>query len=245
LVKIANKIGRVFFGNQERYEQATNWHKESVDLLDKFDSESTSISLSEVQFRLGLIDELVFREEKEQQEQRRWQYVAVFIMMVYIIGIAVVTLYIDASQSNRPTPIFSLPLSVVMWAATGSLAAILYRFYTEQSRIRLAAEVRWLIARPIIGIIMGAIVYFTVVSGLILLGASPGAAERASNDPMPVGRMEVYWIIAFLAGFSDKFYLGIINLLVEKTFRVEDKSKPEGNPKPENELSGRSQGRTS
>jgi hypothetical protein len=67
---------------------------------------------------------------------------------------------------------------------------------------------------------MGAVVYFALVSGLVLLGANPATTDQASNNPKPSNHIQVYWIIAFLAGFSDKFYLGIIDLLVEKTFRV-------------------------
>ncbi len=64
---------------------------------------------------------------------------------------------------------------------------------------------------------MGAVVYLALVSGMVLFGVTPSAASQPNVASAPSGRIEVYWIISFLAGFSDKFYIGIINLLVEKT----------------------------
>jgi hypothetical protein len=115
-----------------------------------------------------------------------------------------------------------------MWGAAGSLAAILYRFYTEKGRVRFASEVRWLIARPIIGIIMGAVVYIALVSGLVLVGGIPSTTiNQTSSGSTLVGRIEVYWVLAFLAGFSDKFYIGIIDLLVEKTIKTKENETKE------------------
>jgi hypothetical protein len=117
--------------------------------------------------------------------------------------------------------LFGVPVGVILWGAAGSLAAILYRFYTEQGRIRFATEFRWLIARPIIGIIMGGVVFIALTSGLVLLMSSPSSTDAASALP----HKEAFWIVAFLAGFSDKFYLGVIDLLVARTVKSEEKDQ--------------------
>lgn len=210
LAKLTIRTARVFFGNQERYEQASQWRKEAGDLLD-----NNETATSEIKFLLSSIDELVLREKKEQQEQRVWQYAAIGIIVVYLVGLVIAVLKVD---KGLEIPIYDIPISIVLWGALGSLAAILYKFYTEQNRIHLEYEVRWLIARPVIGIIMGAVTYFALRSGLILLGATPSSIKDSNA---------IYSIISFLAGFSDKFYIGIINLLVEKTFMVTEQQKDE------------------
>jgi hypothetical protein len=220
LFNLTAKTAKAFFDNNERYEQASIWRTLASDALDSVQTVATTTHLSNVQTYLNSLNELINREIKEQKEQRYWQIAAIFIIVLYTAGLLSVIFYTDVTKSNTPTPIFGVPLSVIMWGAAGSLAAILYRFYTEQGRIRFASEFRWLIARPIIGIIMGAVVYLAVISGLALLGAT--TSSNNGTIPAQESRIEVYWVIAFLAGFSDKFYLGVIDLLVARTIRSED-----------------------
>jgi hypothetical protein len=204
---LTKKAAQVFFESPDRRTQAKNWRLEANDAF-------SNGQLVEAQSLINSIDELVLREIREQVDQKTWQWMAVGIMFIYIGLLAVFAVYTNAAQEND-SKIFGIPLGIIVWGATGSLAAILYKFYTAEDRVRLAQEVRWLIARPIIGIIMAGLSYLTLVSGFVLLGAAPAGSESIAAGP--VGRIEIYWIFAFLAGFSDKFYLGIIDLLVAKT----------------------------
>ncbi|MGB5595592.1 MAG: hypothetical protein WBM62_16370, partial [Crocosphaera sp.] len=65
---------------------------------------------------------------------------------------------------NFKLPIIDIPVWVIFWGALGSLSAILYHFYTENKRVKFSKEFRWLIARPIIGIVMSAVAYLAVQS---------------------------------------------------------------------------------
>lgn len=231
LVILTNKSAKVFIEDGRRYDKAVEWRQLAGRTLSGDDPGLTAdrFSLSEAQFCLDSLNELILREQREQREQRNWQLAALFIMAIYIGGLALPVI-LSEYKTGEPTgvsliPIFGIPLSVIMWGAAGSLAAILYRFYTEKDRINFAPEVRWLIARPMIGIIMSAVVYIAIVSGLILLGASPRIADQASSAPVPKGQLEVYWALAFLAGFSDKFYIGVINLLVHRSMAGEDEQE--------------------
>jgi hypothetical protein len=221
---LTNDSARTFFENEERYNKAAEWRREAGRYLD----EGYKTDLNEVQYLLTALKELIIKEQREQKNQNRWQYIAVLIILLYIFGLGYVT-YIAAHQSYLGSiPIFGIPLWVVMWGATGSLAAILYRFYTEQNRIRLSSEVRWLIARPIIGIIMSAIAFLAVQSGLILLGAQSAStlgSVQSSEVNVITNSARIAAIICFLAGFSDRVYLGIINLLVDRAFGSEQGSQ--------------------
>jgi hypothetical protein len=210
IFRLSSKAASVFFDDERRFEAASGWIGKARGLLD------ASGSLSEVENCINSLNELVTREEREQKDERYWQYAAVITMLVYVALLVVAALSTVKNQEMLGTSILGVPLSVILWGATGSLAAILHRFYTEQGRIRFAAEFRWLIARPVIGIIMGAVVYLAFFSGLILLGA------EGSSTPAAPGERKVFWIIAFLAGFSDKVYLGVIDLLVARTVRMEE-----------------------
>jgi hypothetical protein len=212
LFRLSSKAARVFFGDEQRFAVASVWVERAGNILDGTDKTS---SLSVVQSFLNQLNELVAREEREQAEETKWQSSALAVMSLYVIVIVVSAVLTNNSPSLLGTRVFHVPLFVILWGAAGSLAAILYRFYTEQGQIRFASEFRWLIARPIIGIIMGAVVYLALFSGLILVSAS----GPAGGDDM---RREAFCIIAFLAGFSDKFYLGVIDLLVARTVRTQE-----------------------
>jgi hypothetical protein len=219
LFRLSSKAARIFFEDEQRFNVASKWNEKAGNILDGTDTVST---LSVVQSCLNSLNELVAREEQEQRDENRWQYWAIAVMVIYVgllVGSALIT---NRSPVLLTTAVFGIPLSVIIWGAAGSLAAILYRFYTEQGRIRFAAEFRWLIARPIIGIIMGAVVYLALISGMILVTQNGGGAAVAAGANPPAIRMESFWIIAFLAGFSDKFYLGVIDLLVARTVRSEE-----------------------
>jgi hypothetical protein len=220
LTKLSAKTAKVFFFDTCRYDEAEELRNKAGIAMDKLTDTVTASDLSEVESNLTALEEIINREEREQKEQRSWQYAALAIMCLYIIGLGVSVAVFKAADSITVTPVFGVPVAVVLWGAAGSLATILYRFYNEQGRIRFAYEFRWLIARPIIGIIMGAVVYLAIRSGLILLGADISAP--APNGAGQGARIEVYSVIAFLAGFSDKFYLGVIDLLVAQTVRTEE-----------------------
>jgi len=216
LRRLTYTISRVFIDNPNRFNQSKKWLMQASEILDKNDGE-----LVEAQAMISSVNKLIITEEDELREQRNWRFFAVAIMICYISMLGIVFIFTNFLTLNQIPPsqditFFGVPILIVIWGAIGSLAAILYRFYTAERRIHFDLEVRWLIARPIIGIIMGAMAYLALSSGLMLLSTQP---EQV------VIRQEVFWIVAFLAGFSDRFYMGTINLLVDKTIGNNDKDK--------------------
>jgi hypothetical protein len=142
------------------------------------------------------------------------------LVVSYVIAIAaIIAVGGNAWEVTTEVPIIGVPISVLMWAAIGSVAAILYRFYTRE-RGRVSREIRWLIARPVFGIIMGALSYLAVLSGLFIFGTAAGA------DPAAIGaRPHLMWMLAFLGGFSDRIFDTIIHGVVNRISGPED-SRP-------------------
>ena len=102
-------------------------------------------------------------------------------------------------------PIIEVPLPILIWSAIGSFTAILYRF-NKSGDIEIQDPLRWLFTRPLTGIVMGVIVYFAIKIGLL--------AAIASGESINVGESEVFWVIAFVGGFSDKFADTVLRALV-------------------------------
>jgi|GEM_PF-6835071 len=156
-------------------------------------------------YELRLIHVIITREQKSQDGEKMWRWIVPILILSYIVAIVVsITLGQRYYTSQMEIPLLGVPVSVIIWASLGSLGAILYRFYTRQPG-RLVDEVRWLVARPIIGIIMGALGYLTVLSGIFAFGGA-SAADAASNS-----RPQLMWLVAFLGGFSDRFFESVID----------------------------------
>ena len=113
-------------------------------------------------------------------------------------------------------PILSVPVTVTLWSLIGSLAAMLYRFNKASE---MDEPLRWLFTRPVTGMVMGTIVYLLIKGTLIL-----------SSSGIPInslGAQEVMWLIAFLAGFSDRFCDFVLNLVVGRLAGVAMESQPQ------------------
>lgn len=108
-------------------------------------------------------------------------------------------------DKNWIMPIVSVPVTVVLWSLIGSLAAMLYRF-NRSSDSDLEDPLRWLFTRPLTGMVMGMIVYL-MIKGTLIVSDSQLAIGS-------LGSQEVIWLVAFLAGFSDRFSDFVLNLIV-------------------------------
>jgi hypothetical protein len=197
---------------QQMFDQLQN-----ADKLLRGDVQDLKVTLSQVQFEVKKVHVAISREQEVQRGEKRLSIVVPILVAVYTIAISAV-LFVGSSYwaSNAEIPIVGIPVSVLMWAALGSLAAILYRFYTRQ-RGSVSKEIRWLIARPIIGIIMGALTYLAVLSGLLIFGTTMGTMGAGTTNSA-AARPQLLWILAFFGGFSDRVFKGILDLVTSKLF---------------------------
>ena len=68
---------------------------------------------------------------------------------------------------------------------------------------------------------MGMVSYISIVAGLFVFGA---ATQTTLGTPET--RPQLLWVVAFLAGFSDKFFEGFIRTLVSKFSDAAPESPP-------------------
>lgn len=255
--RLRSLSSRVLLDNEVRGAKAQEHLRQVDDILAKAKNpsitppQSTTLVLKDAEYHLAVVDELILREQNELRGQRLWQYGSMLAVVIYIIVLIVAALAVrnldQAAQTNQlfnavtgssatfesqfnTVIILGVPLSVLVWGAGGSLAAILYRFYkTPQSeRVQWGYEFRWLLARPLIGIIMAAVAYVALFAGVFVLEGAATGMETAAG----VRRPELFYVVAFLAGFSDKFYEGIIELLTSRVGSPKTETANGTNPAP-------------
>jgi hypothetical protein len=140
--------------------------------------------------------------------RRRVRLFGVIISLLSVAGIAAFLYfaYKAGLNGNLALPILGIPACVLLWSAIGSFAAILYRFTNAGDR-ELEDPLRWLFSRPLTGIVMGSITFLVIKAGLLTITQTSAGAVTApaANEAM--------WLIAFLAGFSDRFADGLLKSL--------------------------------
>jgi hypothetical protein len=205
----SGRAGRIHWIDLTRRKQSDKLRNLLGSELPELEKKDYLSDWENVQLRLTMWDELLKEEERELEEQKQWKIMSIGIAMAYLL---LLLLAIPLFSTNAD--IFGIPFPIVIWSAVGSFAAILYRFYKSPRRVKFEVEFRWLVARPIIGIVMGTLAYLTLVSGMMIFGSGNSSGTPSTIEE--TGQMTQYWIVAFLAGFSDKFYEKIIELLVSR-----------------------------
>ncbi|HAC63437.1 MAG TPA: hypothetical protein DCF68_07825 [Cyanothece sp. UBA12306] len=176
---------------------------------DTGESDIDESDLDKADFDIRRVGAVLSREIQQQKWEARLRFIVPILVFVYtaiIVGI----IFIGSNTWDTETiiPIIDIPVFVLVWSGIGSLATILFRFYKKQQK-SASDEIRWLIARPIIGIITGAVVYLAIISGLTFLGLTN--IDEAVNQKIS---SEAIAIIAFLGSFSDLVFDTVINNII-------------------------------
>lgn len=170
-------------------------------LLDSMKEVYQAASVKDLEIPVVNIESIETNLKNIRDDKKKRKSVRLWAVIVSIVGAFAIGVYIWLADyrgiSNASTvKIINLPVPVILWSVVGSVAAILYRF-TNAGDSELREPLRWLVARPLSGIIMGAVTYLIIKVGLITINAD-NAANTLNNS-------EVMYLIAFLAGFSDRF----------------------------------------
>ncbi len=141
----------------------------------------------------------------------RVRFAGVVISFVFLAAIGIYLYYAPrlGVSANSVITILGIPVSVLLWSVVGSFAAILYRFSMSGDR-NLEDPLRWFFSRPLTGVVMGSITFLVIKVG-VLTFASGSNAQPVVTD---LGSKELMWLVAFLAGFSDRFSDGLLKSLI-------------------------------
>jgi hypothetical protein len=102
-----------------------------------------------------------------------------------------------------------VPRPVLLWALIGTFTSMLLRCLHSPFADRTEA-LRWMLFRPVVGVVMGVVMYLMVIAGLLVL-----AGTREARTP------ELLWIIAFVGSFSDTLSINPLQRLLGR-FRPVD-----------------------
>jgi hypothetical protein len=131
------------------------------------------------------------------------------VTILYIILIIGIMMVVSIVIWDRPTPTIAwVPVDILEWAFIGGMIAVIYRLAYQRKRYTNLVQLgTWVIARPLIGTVMGVLVYFLALGTLQVVTGKP--------DPVP-GGTRLFYLIAFIAAFSDRWYTALIDWFSSK-----------------------------
>lgn len=222
-----NMVSKI--GHREIREEA-RMHLEVIgQLVKKLDSDqltSTDIDVlsDEAQAAVGVMTELEKRrlivEELVQTDRKRrnWTvgvviaYIGLVIASTTFAGIRWGTRFLfgQVPLDELSVPLLGVPWPVIVWSLIGSFAAMIHRF-NQRPIHDFGDAVKWMLTRPVQGVVLGSAFYLVLVSGLFLL-----TGGSTINQSGLIAADEVILVLSFLVGFSDRFADSVFNTLVEK-----------------------------
>ncbi|MGH1334802.1 MAG: hypothetical protein ACRBFS_01645 [Aureispira sp.] len=182
--------------------------EELASILDTNKSEDTFTPISTVVHIINIYDEmqqyqqnildLQIKDQERANRTRKGVLVGIAVTFTFLIAILVFLNSQDITwREIRVYPILGIPMGIVVWSFIGSFAAMLTQFY-QKPVYEFGNTLKWVIIRPVLGVVMGAAVYLALYS-LVLSPAN-------SSSLLPL-------LVAFFVGYSDTFTFDILNTI--------------------------------
>jgi hypothetical protein len=181
--------------------------------------------MTEIEKRRLLVEKLV----QSDRRRRNWTMFSVILYICIALGLTIFLIFqwgafLTTGQEQLGQlrlPLIGIPWPVIVWSLIGSFAAMIHRFNASPI-YNFSDTLKWMLTRPVQGIVLGSAFYLILISGLfILTGRSASVAENSLASD------SVILVLCFLVGFSDRFADSVLNTLVRRYSSDPNNDKPE------------------
>lgn len=205
LQTVINMMGQI--KNSVDQAKIRNLVAETQDAIYQSDEKVAVLKLSEASTHTILTIEKEDIEEKQKKSESRARQTVLWVAVSLLVTVVVlVYIFRDVWTATTIIPVIALPISIVVWSFIGGVAAMLQAFVgTKKDAKQINYE--WLLWRPVVGVIMGSVLYLAVSAGLAVLGQSDVNTINSRGNFF-------LWTLAFLGGFSDKFAILVFDNIV-------------------------------
>jgi hypothetical protein len=167
---------------------------------------------------------------KDESDIRPEHRILLWIAVGCVIWLFAAMAVISIMLWNQPDPTIAyVPVPILQWSFIGGVIAVLYQLAYRHNMPGVSLYI-WVVTKPIIGMAMGALVYFLALGGVFILAPSfhttpqpvvqapaesnlPGAQQ--SNRPINVS-IFLLNALAFMGGFSEQFSTGLIRRITSE-----------------------------
>jgi len=127
------------------------------------------------------------------------------ILITYqVVALIVLGVWTYLTFNREDWTLVGVPQMVLEWSLIGAVGGGLYRLssYPRLSVTEKAELYLWVLAKPFVGVALGAVIYFLAVGGVLVL-----------NGEAKVQHSELLAALGFFAAFSDKFAFAVLDRL--------------------------------
>lgn len=161
------------------------------------------------EFRVADVNRQIEAENKVRQDEAKLTWIIPAIIIFYIILVVSAVVFTAGNTTSDPViPLINVPLSILVWSAIGSLSALVYRYYRRIKKSSLISEIRLAFGKFWVGLVSGAIFYFSIRSGLFIL-----SNQQVDLNQSPLGQQQLIWVLVWLISFSDFVFERVITRL--------------------------------
>lgn len=179
--------------------------------------------IKEIEKHNQVIEVLVDADKIKTRKTKSMVITSLSSFIILITLLIVVTSYFNINISDRKLPFLGVPLQVIIWGFIGSFASMIYRF-NKKPIYDFGDSVKWLITRPVQGVILSAAFYLVLISSQFVFSGADSVNGLVNSH-------ELILMFSFLIGFSDKFadkaFSTLIDKYISKNSAEEEKSKTE------------------
>lgn len=181
-------------------EQALTWLKQAREALlspDGYDEAEYYYSLAQTRYAIA---------------RRLWRWSYTYGLFVFLWGAAWLGLYLWALTEGRGYSARVVPSGYegiwepIMWGGLGGVCGIFYSLYWHVAIQRDFDRqyVMWYLVQPLLGSMIGMIIYMIITVGFLTI----------QGTPTPANPLFMY-LLAFIAGFRQRFFLELIDRIVQ------------------------------
>ncbi|MCS7251309.1 MAG: hypothetical protein NZ572_02555 [Thermoflexus sp.] len=181
-------------------EQALAWLKQAREALlspEGYDEAEYYYSLAQTRYAIA---------------RRLWRWSYTYGLFVFFWGIAWLGLYLWALTDGRGYSARVVPPGYegiwepMMWGGLGGVCGIFYSLYWHVAIKRDFDRqyVMWYLVQPLLGSMIGMIIYMIITVGFLTI----------QGVPTPANPLFMY-LLAFIAGFRQRFFLELIDRIVQ------------------------------
>ncbi len=131
------------------------------------------------------------------------------LLMMLLFGILAAITWGEWDEIAFDETVFGIPVAVLIWSAIGGFVSVLFRYVFQEEEFQEPTP-KWLIIRPLMGMVLGIVTYFAFATGLYLVGDGFDPTQLQESQKL------AFLILAFIAGFSDRFAIFILNSVAGK-----------------------------
>jgi hypothetical protein len=196
----------------KEFSDATRLADDCLSLLAQARAEIAAGHLPDAHSLVVRAECLLWRADRSAQTLRTWGPVIGIYQVALLLGLLVLALNGDRWMGwllgDHPTSWMPIaPYS--LWGALGGVVAALFGFYLHAARRDFdRGYVAYYFLKPIVGLVLGPLVYLFVRAGLMAIQSQGTTIERP----------ELLYLGAFVLGFGERFSLRLIDRVAAAFF---------------------------